>query len=293
MSGSELLRASGTPSVAPRPTCGWPRRRSTRGPSAWPRSRSPISPKRRTARSSSIAIRWAAFSCRRTGRIPWLTRSSRRGGTGSEARSPTSSRSRPGSRRKRRASARDPRRGTRVPGVGAAAPERPVSAGRDRRVPCLSAAAFAGRVRDAVEREADRRDVFHRYDGALRSSPRLHGARDAGEESEGGGSSRRGTLRRSARHLSSPAPARLDALSEPKLVRLLWDPVDAPDLAATFSIGRRAAAPPCASRPPPSSIRFSTTRRCKVGVRYRYTVRSVDRSGNESSPSPVVIAEPF
>jgi fibronectin type 3 domain-containing protein len=38
---------------------------------------------------------------------------------------------------------------------------------------------------------------------------------------------------------------------------------------------------------------FFNDTRVRVGVRYRYTVRSVDRAGNESSPSPEVVAEPF
>ena len=48
-----------------------------------------------------------------------------------------------------------------------------------------------------------------------------------------------------------PAPARLDALSEPSVVRLLWDPVDAADLAGYLSIGRRAAGRPPRLTPAP------------------------------------------
>ena len=90
-----------------------------------------------------------------------------------------------------------------------------------------------------------------------------------------------------------PAPARLDALSEPSLVRLLWDPVDAPDLAGYFLYRSEGSGAPVRLTPTPVVDPFFNDTKVKVGVRYRYTVRSVDRSGNESSPSPVVIAEPF
>ena len=90
-----------------------------------------------------------------------------------------------------------------------------------------------------------------------------------------------------------PAPARLDALSEPGLVRLLWDPVDAPDLAGYFVDRAEGNAPPARLTAAPVAEPFFNDTKVRVGVRYRYTVRSVDRAGNESSPSPVVVAEPF
>jgi hypothetical protein len=90
-----------------------------------------------------------------------------------------------------------------------------------------------------------------------------------------------------------PAPARLDALSEPGLVRLLWDPVDAPDLAGYLIDRTEGSAPPVRLTAAPVTESFFNDTRVRMGVRYRYTVRSVDRAGNESSPSPVVVAEPF
>ena len=90
-----------------------------------------------------------------------------------------------------------------------------------------------------------------------------------------------------------PAPTRLDALSEPGLVRLLWDPVDAPDLAGYLVDRAEGNAPPIRLTPSPATDSFFNDSRVRVGVRYRYTVRSVDRAGNESSPSPPVVAEPF
>jgi fibronectin type 3 domain-containing protein len=90
-----------------------------------------------------------------------------------------------------------------------------------------------------------------------------------------------------------PAPGRLDALSEPSLVRLLWDPVDAPDLAGYLVDRAEGGGPPVRLTPSPVVDPFFNDARVRVGVRYRYTVRSVDRAGNESSPSPPVVAEPF
>ena len=90
-----------------------------------------------------------------------------------------------------------------------------------------------------------------------------------------------------------PAPARLDALSEPGLVRLLWDPVDAADLAGYLVFRAEGNGAPVRLTPSPVADPFYNDTAVRVGSRYRYTVRSVDRAGNESSPSPVVIAEPF
>ena len=90
-----------------------------------------------------------------------------------------------------------------------------------------------------------------------------------------------------------PAPRRLDALSEPGIVRLLWDPVDAPDLAGYLVDRAEGKAPPVRLTAAPVTDPFFNDTRVRVGVRYVYTVRSVDRAGNESSPSPSVVAEPF
>ncbi len=90
-----------------------------------------------------------------------------------------------------------------------------------------------------------------------------------------------------------PAPTRLDALSEPNIVRLLWDPVDAADLAGYLVDRAEGGGPPVRLTTAPVVDPFFNDTRVRVGVRYRYTVRSVDRAGNESSPSPPVVAEPF
>jgi hypothetical protein len=90
-----------------------------------------------------------------------------------------------------------------------------------------------------------------------------------------------------------PAPTRVDALSEPNLVRLLWDPVDAADLAGYLVDRAEGGGAPVRLTPAPIVDPFFNDRTVRVGVRYLYTVRSVDRAGNESSPSPPVVAEPF
>jgi hypothetical protein len=90
-----------------------------------------------------------------------------------------------------------------------------------------------------------------------------------------------------------PAPARVDALSEPSLVRLLWDPVDAADLAGYLVYRAEGDGAPVRRTPEPLIDPFFNDTAVRVGVRYRYFVRSVDRAGNESSPSPEVVAEPF
>jgi predicted phage tail protein len=83
-----------------------------------------------------------------------------------------------------------------------------------------------------------------------------------------------------------PVPANLNALIEPRRVRLVWDPVDASDLAGykvyrtegmghtdireigTFAVGVL----------PPTTTTFADP-----GIAYKYSVTTVDKSGNESA----------
>ena len=92
-----------------------------------------------------------------------------------------------------------------------------------------------------------------------------------------------------------PAPARLDALSEAGLVRLVWDPVPAPDLAGylVFRAEEGSATAPARLTPEPIKDSFTTDTTAAHGHRYRYTVRAMDTAGNMSAPSPEAIAEPF
>jgi hypothetical protein len=90
-----------------------------------------------------------------------------------------------------------------------------------------------------------------------------------------------------------PAPTHLDALSEGSLVRLLWDPVDAPDLAGYLVFRSQDGGAPERLTKDPLTDPFFTDDTARQGARYRYTVRAVDRTGNQSAPSPEATAEPF
>jgi hypothetical protein len=90
-----------------------------------------------------------------------------------------------------------------------------------------------------------------------------------------------------------PAPTRLDALSEGNLVRLLWDPVDAADLAGYLVFRAEGDAAPLRLTKEPVAEPFFTDTSVVQGRRYRYTIRAVDRAGNESGSSPEAVAEPF
>lgn len=89
------------------------------------------------------------------------------------------------------------------------------------------------------------------------------------------------------------APRRVDALSEGKLVRLLWDPVDAADLAGYLVFRTEGQAAPVRLTKEPVTNPFFTDETVMPGKRYRYTVVSIDRAGNSSAPGPEAAAEPF
>jgi hypothetical protein len=89
------------------------------------------------------------------------------------------------------------------------------------------------------------------------------------------------------------APARVDVLSEAALVRVLWDPVDAPDLAGYVVFRAEGTSPPLRMNDAPLADPFFNDTTVKPGRRYRYTVRAVDRAGNLSAPSAEAVAEPL
>lgn len=90
-----------------------------------------------------------------------------------------------------------------------------------------------------------------------------------------------------------PAPARLDALPEKGLVRLVWDPVAAPDLAGYAVFRAEGDGAPARWNKELIKESFTADETAQAGHRYRYTVRAVDASGNMSPPSPEAVAEPF
>lgn len=90
-----------------------------------------------------------------------------------------------------------------------------------------------------------------------------------------------------------PAPGRLDALSEANLVRLIWDPVPAADVAGYLVFRAEGEGPPVQLNEKPITDTFFSDPTVPAGKRYRYSVRAVDRAGNVGPPSPIVFAEPF
>jgi hypothetical protein len=90
-----------------------------------------------------------------------------------------------------------------------------------------------------------------------------------------------------------PPPARLDALPEAGLVRLVWDPVAVPDLDGYVVLRAEGTAQPERLNAVPMKDSFTTDTSTSPGHRYRYTVRAVDKAGNMSAASPEAVAEPL
>ena len=82
-----------------------------------------------------------------------------------------------------------------------------------------------------------------------------------------------------------PAPAHLDALSETALVRLVWDPVAAEDLAGYAIFRSEAGGPEKRLNAELAVDSFANDTTVQAGHRYTYTVRAVDKAGNMSAPS--------
>ena len=89
------------------------------------------------------------------------------------------------------------------------------------------------------------------------------------------------------------APSHLDALSEGNRVRLVWSPVDAPDLAGYLVFRAEGSGTPERLTKDPVADPFFTDETVGQGKRYRYTVVAIDRAGNQSPASPEAVAEPF
>lgn len=88
-----------------------------------------------------------------------------------------------------------------------------------------------------------------------------------------------------------PAPSRLDALPEMSLVRLLWEPVAASDLAGYVVFRAEGDGAPVRLTEKPIVDAFFDDATVQPGRRYRYTVVTVDTAGNASPPSPEAVAE--
>lgn len=87
-----------------------------------------------------------------------------------------------------------------------------------------------------------------------------------------------------------PLPSNVATLVESNAVRLVWDPVESPDLAG-YKVYRTAGdAKTALTSSPITDTNFRDVAMIR-GVSYVYSVTSVDRNGNESAPSaaPAVI----
>jgi hypothetical protein len=81
-----------------------------------------------------------------------------------------------------------------------------------------------------------------------------------------------------------PAPATVTALLETKLVRLLWDAVDAPDLAG-YNVHRIEGQYRLKLTPSPLKDSNFLDISIDIGIGYYYEVTAIDASGNESKPA--------
>jgi predicted phage tail protein len=90
--------------------------------------------------------------------------------------------------------------------------------------------------------------------------------------------------------VAPPAPASVTALIETKIVRLLWDPVEASDLAGyhvyrSEGMGHNTDIKEIGTFLLVSELVTATTisdANANLGIAYRYAVTAVDKSGNES-----------
>ncbi|MCU1347528.1 MAG: putative Fibronectin, type precursor [Acidobacteria bacterium] len=84
--------------------------------------------------------------------------------------------------------------------------------------------------------------------------------------------------------LPPPAPASVTALVETKAVRLVWDPVEAPDLLG-YNVYRTEGTGRIKLTPGPATITYFRDISADPGIGYYYSVTAVDKSGNESQPT--------
>lgn len=87
--------------------------------------------------------------------------------------------------------------------------------------------------------------------------------------------------------LPPPAPATVTALVETKAVRLVWDAVEAPDLAG-YLIYRNEGPGRIKLTPGPAQITYFRDISADPGITYYYSVTAVDKNGNESAPTRTI-----
>ena len=89
-----------------------------------------------------------------------------------------------------------------------------------------------------------------------------------------------------------PQPKNVEFLLETKAVRLVWEPVDSPDLAGyrlfrTEGSGHEPDIREAGTIPLPPLVvttPYYVDARAEAGIAYKYGVASVDKSGNASAP---------
>ena len=84
-----------------------------------------------------------------------------------------------------------------------------------------------------------------------------------------------------------PAPKEVTTLVETNLVRLVWDPVSAPDLAGYYIYRWEQNVRLKLCCPTPNPLANFLDISMQIGVPLRYEITSVDTSGNESAPVKV------
>jgi hypothetical protein len=84
--------------------------------------------------------------------------------------------------------------------------------------------------------------------------------------------------------LPPPPPASVSALVETKSVRLIWEAVDAADLAG-YNVYRYEGTAKLKLTPFPSTAANFVDISIDPGIEYTYAITSVDKSGNESAPT--------
>lgn len=82
-----------------------------------------------------------------------------------------------------------------------------------------------------------------------------------------------------------PAPATVTALIETRIVRLLWDAVDSPDLDGYNVYRVEGKYPPLLLTPHPARQTHFGDESVDIGIAYYYQVTAVDKAGNESKPT--------